>query len=188
MGSEAKWPYPPWRAHRIVHFETGEALTPEEIGEYVKNTVLNSAEESGTTDFLIVSCEKPDGPADICHVGNGPNAKAIAPLLAAAPLLAEAVRYVLEWAEHTRAMDDDEYDESVRSTLRAALAAATPEGQPSVEHACSRCDADTEPDLLRAYEDGAPMQCSRCGLDIDEPSAEWLRAHGYTPEGQERGA
>ena len=54
------------------------------------------------------------------------------------------------------------------------------------EFACARCDADTEPDLLRAYEDGAPMHCSRCGLDLDEPSAEWLRAHGYTPEGQER--
>lgn len=62
----------PWKAYRMVHDERGDALTPEEIGEYVTNTVRKSAILSGSTDFLFISAEKSDGPADVCHVGNGP--------------------------------------------------------------------------------------------------------------------
>jgi hypothetical protein len=47
---------------------------------------------------------------------------------------------------------------------------------------CDRCDHDTEADLLRAYEDGGPERCSRCGLTLSQPSADWLRANGYEIE------
>lgn len=49
---------------------------------------------------------------------------------------------------------------------------------------CARCGQPTEPDLVRAYEDGGLMQCSRCGLDLDEPSPAWCRRNGYNPPGE----
>ena len=165
MGSEAKWTPGPWRA--------GPATSRGHVaGVYADEHKIAVADVPETSP----------GPGD---------PEANAHLIAAAPLLAEALEAVHAWwlsLPRDAQVENHEAAHAAITRLRAALAAATPEGQPSVEHACSRCDADTEPDLLRAYEDGAPMQCSRCGLDIDEPSAEWLRAHGYTPEGQERGA
>lgn len=77
----------PWTACRMVHDERGDDLTPEELGEYVKNSVIKSAQASRSTAFLFVSCEKADGPADVCHVGNGPTSPANARLIAAAPNL-----------------------------------------------------------------------------------------------------
>jgi len=71
-----------WTAYRMIHADTGEPLTPDEIAEYVRNSVIKSEGESGTTNFLFITCEKDDGSADVCHVGNGPmspqNAAAIA--------------------------------------------------------------------------------------------------------------
>jgi hypothetical protein len=77
----------PWTAYRMTHEDRGDALTPEELGEYVKNSVLKSAAESGTTDFLFVGCEKPTGPADVCHVGNGPTSPANAQFIASSRTL-----------------------------------------------------------------------------------------------------
>ncbi len=77
----------PWQAVRLVHAETGLPMTPDEIGEYVKNSVIKSLEQSGTTDFMAVMCEKGDGSYDVCHVGNGPTSPANAALIAQAPTL-----------------------------------------------------------------------------------------------------
>ena len=74
-----------WTACRMVHHERGDDLTPEELGEYVKNSVVKSAEASGSSAFLFVSVEKPDGDADVCHVGNGPTSPQNADLIQHAP-------------------------------------------------------------------------------------------------------
>lgn len=102
----------PWTAYRMVHEETGEPMTPEQIGEYVCNSVKKSAVESGTTDFLIVKVEKEDGNADVCHVGNGPTSPANARLIAAAPDLLAALKTLLEdladnWGDGVK---DGQYD------------------------------------------------------------------------------
>jgi len=74
----------PWVVFRMVHDETQEPLTPEQVGEYVVNSIKKSAEESGTNDFLFVATVDKDGP-DICHVGNGPRGPINAALIAKAP-------------------------------------------------------------------------------------------------------
>lgn len=83
-----------WRAFNMVHADRGDAMTPEEIGEYVKNSVIKSIENGGSRErFLFVSTDAPDSP-DICLVGNGPDGLANAVLIAAAPgLLAAAQQY-----------------------------------------------------------------------------------------------
>lgn len=65
-----------WQACRMTHEERGGDLTPEELGEYVKNSVIKSQADSGSTAFFFVSVDKGDGPADVCHVGNGPTSPA----------------------------------------------------------------------------------------------------------------
>lgn len=58
----------PWSALNMVG-DDGLPMTPEQIGEYVTNS-LRMADESR---FLFVSAQCPDGGAcDVCHVGNGP--------------------------------------------------------------------------------------------------------------------
>lgn len=76
-----------WQAFNMVHADRGDALTPQEIGEYVKNSVLKSIENGGAVDrFLFVSTDEQGSP-DICLVGNGPDGPANAVLIAAAPEL-----------------------------------------------------------------------------------------------------
>ena len=41
-------------------------------------------------------------------------------------------------------------------------------------------------ELLPAADEGAWATLARTAGGVPEVSAEWLRAHGYTPEGQER--
>lgn len=87
-----------WTAYRMVHADTGLPFTAEEHGEYMRNSVIKSAGESGSTDFYFVRVEKPDGPADVCLTGNGPTSAANADLIAHAPtdlaLLIECVEKV----------------------------------------------------------------------------------------------
>ena len=111
----AKMTEGPWTAYRMTHHERGDDLTLEEIGKYVRNSVAKSAEKSGSSAFLFVSAEKPDGPADVCHVGNGPtspqNAAGIVALRNAAPALldeVEALRAVLDTARWPGTQRDDE--------------------------------------------------------------------------------
>lgn len=76
-----------WRAFNMVHAERGDAMTPEEIGEYVKNSVIKSIENGGSRErFLFVSTDA-EGSPDICLVGNGPDGPANAALIATAPRL-----------------------------------------------------------------------------------------------------
>ena len=85
----------PWTVYNMIHAETGERLTPTEIGEYVKNCVSVNTEN---TDFLFISAEKEDGPCDVCHVGNGPDGPYNARLMAAAPELLQALEILLSEA------------------------------------------------------------------------------------------
>lgn len=84
----------PWTAFNMVHAERGDAMTPDEIGEYVANSVRKTIEDGGATDrFLFVTAQADEGP-DICHVGNGPAGPANARLIASAPALLEALKEV----------------------------------------------------------------------------------------------
>jgi len=96
----------PWKAYRMTNANTGELFTPDEVGEYVANTVRKSAEESGTIDFLFIGCEKDSGPADVCHVGNGPTSPANARLIAAAPEMLEALESVADQLNGTAVLRD----------------------------------------------------------------------------------
>lgn len=87
----------PWTAHNMVHAE-GRPMTPDEIGEYVANSVRMSPE----TRFLFISAEQDGGDVDVCHVGNGPNGPFNARLIAAAPELLEALKM---WRERISSPD-----------------------------------------------------------------------------------
>lgn len=74
----------PWSGHNMVHADHGGPMTPDEIGEYVSNSV-----KVGSPDrFLFVSGKHDDGGyADICHTGNGPRGPHNTALIAAAPAI-----------------------------------------------------------------------------------------------------
>jgi hypothetical protein len=89
-----------WQACRMVMEGEDRPLTAEEIGEYVMNSVRKSATESGTEDFLFIYVEKPNGPADVCHVGNGPTSPENADFIAHARAdLPRAVAGTRAWWE-----------------------------------------------------------------------------------------
>lgn len=68
-----------WMACNMVHAERGDQMTPEEIGEYVTNSV-----KLGDPDrFLFITTSGEIAP-DICHIGNGPAGPANAAFIAAA--------------------------------------------------------------------------------------------------------
>ena len=76
----------PWTGWNMIHADTGLPMTPDELGEMVKNNVLQSIKNGGSAErFMFVSGETPTGPADMCHVGNGPNGLRNTALIAAAP-------------------------------------------------------------------------------------------------------
>ena len=130
-----------WLAANMVHAERGDRMTPEELGEYVANSVKRSRAEGGTDDFLFITTPGDDVP-DICHVGNGPtgphNARAIAvtpqfvALFAAAArrktildkMFARAMRKNADVADEDTAELSKELDAS-EDDLDAALAAVT---------------------------------------------------------------
>lgn len=82
-----------WTAFNMVHSERGgDAMTPEELGEYVKNNVIKSLEFGGSAERFLFISTGGEGDPDICHVGNGPRGPANARLIAAAPELLDALR------------------------------------------------------------------------------------------------
>lgn len=116
-----------WNVYNMVHHERGDAMTPEEVGEYVKNCMLKSVEDGGTLDrFLFVSTG--EGEPDICHVGNGPRGPANARLIAAAPELLEAAEWLIAYETAMNEGHDVEamvaYSEASKRA-RAAIAKAT---------------------------------------------------------------
>lgn len=60
-----------WAAFNMVHKERGDQMTPEEIGEYVTNSVRKSQSRGDADRFLFITAHPGDG-LDICLVGNGP--------------------------------------------------------------------------------------------------------------------
>lgn len=112
-----------WTVYSMASLDrAGDGLTPEEIGEYVTNSVKKSAEESGSLAFLFVSVETPDGPRDVCHVGNGPTSPANACLIAAAPVMLAALKNL------TEALNDDLTHEQAEAWDDAMDAIAKAEG------------------------------------------------------------
>ena len=63
--------------HVTDHYLAGpnyiDAATPEESKKYVAKAIDRG--EPGAKFFLVL-CQKPDGPADLCHTGNGPTSEA----------------------------------------------------------------------------------------------------------------
>jgi hypothetical protein len=78
----------PWTGHKMIHQDHGGPMTPEEIGEYV----CNSVKLGDPSRFLFVSGKHADGRScDVCHTGNGPRGPYNTALIAAAPDLAREV-------------------------------------------------------------------------------------------------
>lgn len=94
----------PWTGHNLIHDE-GRPMTPEEIGEYVCNSV-----KIGEPDrFLFISAKHDDGrDADICHTGNGPRGAANTSFIAAArelvPALAAEIARLTAERDEARAL------------------------------------------------------------------------------------
>jgi hypothetical protein len=102
-----------WQVFNMIHAERHERMTPDEIGEYVANSIRKTLSDGGSNDFLFVSTG--EGAPDICHVGNGPAGPANARLIAAAPDLLAALRRVVAVADR----QTDEFD-----AARAAITKA----------------------------------------------------------------
>jgi len=66
-----------WTAHPL------RLVDKQEMKEYVARCI-----DAGDGNFWGVICQKPDGPADVCHTGNGSDSAANARLIALAPEMA----------------------------------------------------------------------------------------------------
>lgn len=123
----------PWKAFNMVHSERGDAMTPDELGEYVKNNVIKSVESGGSLErFLFISTDGENAP-DICHVGNGPRGPDNAAFIVLAVNSHDALVEALTEAEKALAYasrgEQDTADLAKYSAtidkIRAALALAT---------------------------------------------------------------
>lgn len=93
----------PWLGHNMVNSD-GRPMTPDEIGEYVCNSV-----KMGKPDrFLFVGAKHSDGgDCDICHTGNGPkgesNTRRIArvPEMEAALIAADELVKAMDWYDRS---------------------------------------------------------------------------------------
>jgi hypothetical protein len=86
--SELKATPGPWGAFHLVDPTTDKPITRERVGEYVESCTY----PNDPFQFMFVTCTKPDGDYDVCHVGNGPDSVANAHLIAAAPEMYEELR------------------------------------------------------------------------------------------------
>lgn len=83
-------------------------------------------------EFFFVLSEQPDGPVDVCHIGNGQRREANARLISAAPEMLEALRVAKEFMEIASDwnIDEAEIGGEMRSTydwldvIRSAIAKA----------------------------------------------------------------
>jgi hypothetical protein len=115
VSDETKHSPEPWGAFRL------DVSGTDEFKAYTARCIDQGAPE----DFYIVMVEKPDGPADVCHVGNGPtsaeNARRIVACvnaLAGIPtealeagtlgmVLGEAHELIAEWNDHREHEEPD---------------------------------------------------------------------------------
>ena len=81
----------PWVSFVLVK-DTGGKMSPEEIGDYVKNAVKSN---SPVEEFLFISCTKDDGDYDVCHIGNGPDRHKNAQLISASPDMYYALTQIM---------------------------------------------------------------------------------------------
>lgn len=96
-----------WKAYRFVD-DDGQPLRGDAAKKYVADCI-----DKGGDDFYGVVCEKVDGPADVCHTGNGPTSDHNAAFLAHArtdlPRLLDALEEKeRENAELQRALDEQD--------------------------------------------------------------------------------
>lgn len=97
-----------WGAFRLNVPGVEGLPTPQQVGDYTRDAILQTAEESGTTDVMFVALERDGGTFDVCLVGNSPRAFQNAALIAAAPaLLAELERCREVIRDTHRAMVED---------------------------------------------------------------------------------
>ena len=109
----------PWSGHNMVH-EEGRAMTPEEIGEYVANSVKMGAEGR----FLFVSGKHADGgDCDVCHTGNGPRGMANTARIARVPDMEAALIAAEGLADALDTLHDAEFSGQLRRALAAYRAA-----------------------------------------------------------------
>jgi len=107
----------PWTPLNMVG-EDGKPMTAEQLGEYVKNSVLMSDE----TRFLFVSAPHSDGgTVDVCLVGNGPRGPYNARLIAEAPKMLEMLKTALTNIEFMEGKGNSR----CAVDIRAAIAKAT---------------------------------------------------------------
>jgi len=101
MSNETKFTPGPWSAFNMVDAKTGKPKTPRQLGKYVENCVLANSQNA---NYLFISCTKPDGDYDVCHVGNGPDGPYNAALIAAAPdlyaALSDCARFLEGYAHY----------------------------------------------------------------------------------------
>ena len=167
---------PPWTAFRLVHHRRHDDMSPSEVGEYVKNSVIKSGDESGSMQFLAVRVDKSDGPADVCHVGNGPtspaNARCIAALHNAFPALIAEVRAGREraaeqWRHGPTGAMQLRVPGEVLDGLRSQLSTALEERAAAVE----RADRYAEHIAKESYALGMGETMT------PEQRVSWMRAH-----------
>ena len=89
-----------WNGYRMT--VDGELPTDDELVEYLTNAILEgSRDHEGRVEFHFVHVEKDDGPADVCHTGNGPTSRANAEWIAevhnAWPGIARVLRAAKEY-------------------------------------------------------------------------------------------
>lgn len=86
----------PWSGHNMVHADRGDQMTPEEVGEYVANSVRMGE----SSRFLFVSGKHEDGGCcDVCHTGNGPRGPANTRRIARVPDMEAALLAAVELAD-----------------------------------------------------------------------------------------
>ncbi|WP_233270448.1 hypothetical protein [Chachezhania sediminis] len=85
----------PWTGHNMVHAD-GRAMTPDEIGEYV----CNSVKMGEPNKFLFVIGKHADGgDCDVCHTGNGPRGAANTARIARVPDMEAALLAAADLAD-----------------------------------------------------------------------------------------
>ena len=106
----------PWSGYNMVG-AGGKPLTPDEIGEYVCNSVKIGKEGQ----FLFVGGKHEDGgDCDICHTGNGPRGAANTARIARVPTLEQSI--LDAHAALLYLSDESKFDKSVTGYSQAALA------------------------------------------------------------------
>ncbi|MAY32823.1 MAG: hypothetical protein CMM86_09485 [Rhodovulum sp.] len=138
----------PWGAHNMVHADRGNQMTPEEIGEYVANSVRIG----DPNRFLFVSGKHEDGgDCDVCHTGNGPKGPANTRRIARVPDM--ETRIISDAAEIAR----------LTAELDATLEKLNSSAVPNYQHNDEVIDAAR---LLReALMDDSPFGNSEMGED-----------------------